>query len=293
MVKRFFIYGIVFCFLLLGWILLIRSSLSFRYGQIAIPESIKMIYYYEPAKVVLTGPLALPRSLASNVLGLVHVAPMDIIYFVNKARIQAGSSELKSNSLLTQAADMRAKTILRHQNFSHQDPYENIQLDTVIPKVGYTFSYISENIGLGEQGAESFVNGFLDSPPHKQNLLDKQLVDTGVGVASGKFGDRDVTIVVQIFGVPTSTAVARGYPDNEENNLREILAGLYYQNSLTDKYLESNINLDYYKEWKNLLSKQITIVREVLRVVEKQNPYTEKERKSIAEYNQNWILAPR
>jgi hypothetical protein len=187
---------------------------------------------------------------------------------------------------------MRAETILRHENFSHTDPYEHIQLDTVVPKVGYSFSYISENIGLGEQDAESFVNGFLSSPPHKQNLLDPQLIDTGVGITSGKFKDREVTIVVQIFGVPAPVVVSRGYSDNEEKTLKVILAGLSDNLSRTEGYLIGNPTSAYYLGWKKLLLRQIAIVEEVLLVVKKNEPYTDKERRLIDEYNRNWNLAP-
>lgn len=261
--------------------------------RLEIPRSLRAISYFPSSKIVLTGPLMLPRSLAANVLGLAHVSPEEVVLFVNNAREKADARKLSQDPLLVKAAAMRAETILKHENFSHSDPYEHIQLDTIVPKVGYTFSYLSENIGLGEQDAESFVNGFLSSPPHKQNLLDSQLVDTGVGVVQGKFRDREVTIVVQIFGVPAPVFVARGYSDGEEANLKSMLSGLNDNLSRTEGYLAYNSTSTYYLGWKNLLERQIKIVEEVLSVVEKKEPYTDKERQLIAEYNQNWNLAPR
>lgn len=289
--KKFLCLSIFFIAILAVVISLIHLMGEKR--KINIPSSFKTLNFYPAPKIIVTGPLVLPQSLASNVLGLAHVAPKDIIFFVNRARGQTGSGKLETNLLLTKAAQMRVETILKHENFSHDDPYENIQLNAVIPKVGYTFSYISENIGLGEQDAESFVNGFLSSPPHKQNLLDRQLIETGVGVKAGKFKDREVTIVVQIFGVPAPQAFSRGYPDNEETNLRNMIVGLNDNLVRTEGYLTYEPNSSYYLGWKELLTRQIGIVREVLAVVEKGQPYTDKERSLIAEYNQNWNSAPR
>ena len=280
----FFIVGISLCFFL---------TLLVTRNKITIPVSFQTIHYLQKPKIYLTGPLYFPRNLAQNVLGLVTVSPSDVIFFVNKARTEEKSSQLKTNTLLQRVAEMRAQTILKNQNFSHQDPYDHISLDTVMPKSGYSFSYASENIGLGEQSAESFVQGFLSSPSHRQNLLDKNLKDTGVGVAQGKFGDRDVTIVVQVFATPTQAPVNKGYANTEEQNIRTILAGLTDNLNRTNGYLVSQPQSEYYLGWKKLLERQIYLVNSVLEVVVKGDAYTDRERAFIDEYNKNWQYAPR
>ena len=171
-----FIFISIFIFSTIGFLTLETKRLQFiPLSPIPIPNSITTTY--------LPGPLQLPTYIAS-VLGTQTIEPTDIVTYVNKERTLRGTHPLRISPLLMNAAQMRADVILRYQNFSHQDPNENIELLTVLPSVGYHFRYASENIGMGGLSGEDFVHGFMNSTAHRENLLNPSLSDTGVGIAT-------------------------------------------------------------------------------------------------------------
>ncbi|PAY18663.1 hypothetical protein CKO51_15125 [Rhodopirellula sp. SM50] len=77
---------------------------------------------------------------------------------------------------------------------------------------GYQYCVVRENIAYrtntGEVTAESltevFVQGWIDSPPHRENILADFVTETGVAVAST---DGVTYYAVQLFGRPKSSAI--------------------------------------------------------------------------------------
>lgn len=124
---------------------------------------------------------------------------------INNARIENGSSALKISPALCEAAEIRAEEIL--ELFEHKRP-DGSKTETVLDEVGLAdFSgnsevanlYYGENITYSKNSTvypydRAFKN-FMNSPGHRQNLLDKDY--SYVGVA--KFSDGVETSWVQIF----------------------------------------------------------------------------------------------
>ncbi len=77
---------------------------------------------------------------------------------------------------------------------------------------GYDYCVVRENIAYrtntGEVTAESlteiFVQGWIDSPPHRENMLADYITQTGVGVATT---DNVTFYAVQLFGRPRSESI--------------------------------------------------------------------------------------
>src|SRR3989338_9813831 len=179
-------------------------------------------------EVYLPPPLQF-TNIYFNVLGTQKIEPEDIILHVNSERQKRGIPELRTADKLTEAASMRSKVILKYQNFSHQDPYERIELITVLPKVNYHFRFASENIGMGGVSAEDFVAGFMNSTSHRENLLNSELIESGAAVATGRYREYYVNIVVQLFGIPVSKNEFNGYNSQDKEYYRASLRRLNYQ----------------------------------------------------------------
>ena len=77
----------------------------------------------------------------------------------------------------------------------------------------YPLCLIAENIAYffategfeTEELARQAVDGWIDSPPHRENMLRKHVTETGVGVAQSE--QTGVFYAVQLFGRPTSQAI--------------------------------------------------------------------------------------
>ena len=79
---------------------------------------------------------------------------------------------------------------------------------------GYVHCVLSENIafeyssrGFGvETLARSFVDGWRDSPTHRENMLDAAVTQTGIGIARNAAGEY---YAAQVFARPALTGVPR------------------------------------------------------------------------------------
>ncbi len=134
-----------------------------------------------------------------------------IIQLTNEFRRQEGRQEVKRNDQLTAAAQYFADYMARTDRFGHtadgSEPWQRAK------KFGYHYCILAENIAdefnsagfQTEQLARAFVEGWKHSPPHRKNMLDPDVTDTGVAVAhSEKTG---YYYAVQEFGRPASARI--------------------------------------------------------------------------------------
>lgn len=233
-------------------------------------------------EVFLPPPLQF-TNIYFNVLGMQKIEPGDIIRFVNLERQKRGIPELRTADKLTEAASMRSKVILKYQNFSHQDPYEGIELTTILPKVNYHFVYASENIGMGGVSAEDFVAGFMNSTSHRENLLNSELLESGAAVATGQYHEYYVNIAVQLFGIPSGKDEFYGYNESDKKYYRASLNRLNYQLNpviFTVSNIFGKNNSDLMK-----LKRRQEILQILNKKIEEENPFYDDEITLIKEYN--------
>lgn len=200
------------------YVFFIGLLLCFAYGFNTAPKHATLVQLPVPVRISqtsLSGPLTL-STVGDSVLGAQAIDPVDFVEEINKMRAKTNAPALRLNATLMRAAKMRAEVIKKYQNFSHQDPYEGIELGTVLPKLQYSFVYASENIGMGGISASNFVEGFMNSTSHRNNLLDPTLTDTGAAIVEGPFKQYYVNYAVQLFAIPGGTAEYLGYNDTEK-----------------------------------------------------------------------------
>lgn len=271
--------------LFLSFLVFIIHSVLFYGGSYIINKPSGKIAGPRVPETYLTPPLLLPTYL-SSVLGVQVINPVDIVKYVNIERNKIGSPSLRLNTILMKAAQMRADVILKYQNFSHQDPHENIELTTVLPMLSYRYRYASENIGMGGLSAENFVGGFMNSDRHRENLLNKDLTETGTAVVTGPYQQYYVNIAVQIFAIPGGVDEERGYTYEDtkkyRNSLHEVNARL---NPLIWTYNRLLGNSDFSDEKYRKLKKQQEILNKIYKVMAEEKPLGNEEVQLIFEYN--------
>ncbi len=255
-----------------------------RLPNLPIPSQYASLYLPEP--LTLTHPLA-------NVLGSEPIDPRDVITYVNAERMKRDIAPLKTNETLSKAALMRAQTIIRYQNFSHQDPYEHIELGTVLPTLGYGYSWASENIGMGGTSGKDFVLGFMNSTAHRNNLLNPQLQETGVAVLSGPYMNYYVNIAVQLFAIPTAIKTL-GYTNDDIQQYSKYLWDIGRQIIEAKKLIGTNTEKkEYGQRWETLLLRQQELLTLLLTEMKQGRPFTKDILSLIEEYNANWLTIPK
>ena len=252
--------------------------------NLPIPKN-ALVYLPDPLEFV---------PVVSTVLGAQTIEGNDIVKYVNIEREKSGAKPLRINPVLTKGASMRADVILKYQNFSHQDPFEGIELLTVLPRLNYYFAYASENIGMGGVSAEDFVGGFMNSTAHRENLLNPALVESGSYVVTGPYKQYYVNIAVQLFAIPADRQTYLGYSSEDVKYYAKLLTDLNDKLSFTRSFIDKKWgNESYYKGWEVLLLRQKDIIKELYAAMLEDKPLTQRQRQLIFEYNSNWSKAPK
>ena len=128
-------------------------------------------------------------------------AAHQVVELVNAERGRLGLRPLVRDPRLAlaagvHAADMAATGVMRHAGSDGSDG------GTRIARTGYGYAAWGENVGTGPSDPAATVAAWLDSAPHRANLLG-EFTDVGVAVAAAADGTTYWTLVVaRPTGIP-------------------------------------------------------------------------------------------
>jgi uncharacterized protein YkwD len=135
----------------------------------------------------------------------------EIIQRTNEFRQKQDHAKVRVSAKLTATASYFADYMARTNRYGHHadgnNPGERVR------KHDYDYCIVGENIayeynsaGLDTaQVAQTFFEGWKHSPPHRKNMLDPDVVETGVAVAHSK--KTGYFYAVQLFGRPHADAL--------------------------------------------------------------------------------------
>lgn len=103
-----------------------------------------------------------------------------VLELTNEFRAQNGLAPLKLNAELNAAADAHSQDMALQDYFSHtgkngSQPWDRAKI------VGYEARSMGENIAAGYQTPETVVQGWINSPGHRANMLNANYTELGVG----------------------------------------------------------------------------------------------------------------
>lgn len=104
----------------------------------------------------------------------------DLFRMTNAARSEQGLAPLQWDESLARAAHAHAELMLETGQFSHELPGE-ASLAVRAAQAGAHFQAIAENIAEGP-GVDSIQHSWMNSPPHRANILDANLNAVGFAV---------------------------------------------------------------------------------------------------------------
>ncbi len=113
-------------------------------------------------------------------------AAAEVVRLTNAARARRGCGPLRVDARLTRAARVHSLEMARSGQFTHESPDGSAPWDRM-ERAGY-YAGAAENIGRGYVSAQEAVSGWLDSPDHRENILNCEFRAIGVGVVSGPEG---------------------------------------------------------------------------------------------------------
>jgi hypothetical protein len=150
--------------------------------------------------------LSLGYTSFPKILGYAaNIAPGEVIRLTNVQREANGLVPLTENTTLDSAALAKGNDMIAKGYWAHFAPDGTSPWSFFI-NFGYKYQYAGENLARDFSDAGSAVNAWMNSPSHKENILNPHYKEVGIGVVEGSLAGADTTIIVQFFGTTLSGA---------------------------------------------------------------------------------------
>ncbi|TSC75516.1 MAG: transporter [Parcubacteria group bacterium Gr01-1014_30] len=193
--------------LVLGVLFFWSSSLDFYskigLGLLQVQEDTGVLLKEVKEQVSAPAPLIIEKRLPESFL-----TQAGVVEWTNVQRVKNGLPALRENAQLNTSALIKTEDMIAKQYFGHVSP-EREGAGDFVNKAGYEFVAIGENLALGDfENEEILVQGWMDSPGHRANILNSQYQEIGVAVLKGEYQGRVTWLAVQHFGRPASSCPA-------------------------------------------------------------------------------------
>ncbi|GAB1542974.1 hypothetical protein NUACC21_56480 [Scytonema sp. NUACC21] len=103
-----------------------------------------------------------------------------VLDLTNAQRLQAGLQPLKLSTKLNSSAQGHSEDMALRDFFGHIGSNGSFLSDRV-RSVSYSYSYVGENVAAGYSTPEQVVQGWMNSPEHRANILNSKFQEMGVG----------------------------------------------------------------------------------------------------------------
>lgn len=127
------------------------------------------------------------QTPATNVNQSVSEFEKQVVDLTNAERTKAGLKPLEIHTPLMGVAQTKSEDMAKNNYFDHNSPTYGSPFDQ-IKAAGITYRAAGENIAQGQQTPAQVVQAWMDSPGHRQNILNANYTHIGVGyVAAGHY----------------------------------------------------------------------------------------------------------
>jgi uncharacterized protein YkwD len=131
----------------------------------------------------------------------------EVINLVNLERGSRGLNYLEENKILNKVAESKLNDMVANNYFAHTSP-AGINPWHWFNQHNYNFEYAGENLAKDFKTAKKQHQAWMESPTHKENILNREFTETGVAVQEKFFKGERMLITVQVFATPKQVVVA-------------------------------------------------------------------------------------
>ena len=111
----------------------------------------------------------------------------EVVRLVNEIRRENGLNELTYDWELSRVARFKSQDMKDNSYFSHNSPKYGTPFQ-MMKNFGINYRSAAENIAKGYATPQDVVKGWMNSPGHRQNILNPKFTHIGVGyVPEGKY----------------------------------------------------------------------------------------------------------
>ena len=114
--------------------------------------------------------------------------PYELLRLTNLARASEGLPPLIWNATLAEVGAAHCADMAARGYFSHETPEGVTPLDRLILR-GVACGIAAENIAAGQPDPATVFAGLMESPHHRENILDPEVTEVGISfVRGGMYG---------------------------------------------------------------------------------------------------------
>lgn len=103
-----------------------------------------------------------------------------VVSLVNKERAKEGLAPLKRDWELARVAKYKSQDMFDKKYFSHTSPTYGSPFE-MMKNFGISYKSAGENIAKGQTSAKQVMEGWMNSPGHRANIMDAKFTHIGVG----------------------------------------------------------------------------------------------------------------
>lgn len=145
---------------------------------------------------------------SSKVLGFATaISQSQLIILTNQTRIANGVGALNESALLDKSAMLKAQNMFAENYWAHNAPSGKTPWYW-FDQAGYVYTIAGENLARDFDTSQGVIDGWMNSPSHRANMLASGYKDIGIAVLNGTLQGHETTLVVQHFGTTANSAAA-------------------------------------------------------------------------------------
>jgi hypothetical protein len=149
-------------------------------------------------------PLKYVSRNMGNVLGFAsNINASAVVQQTNQERAKQGLPAVQTNDQLNQAALAKAQSMFSEQYWAHISP-DGTEPWKFFKDANYKYSLAGENLARDFGDTTSMMSAWMNSPTHRKNILESRYEEIGVAVVDGTLQGTQTTLVVQLFGTPST-----------------------------------------------------------------------------------------
>ena len=197
-----------------------------------------------------------------------------IILETNKQRTANGLKELLENNYLNNSATAKANDMFLKQYFEHISP-DGVSPGDLVSKYGYEYLLTGENLILGNfENEAELVQAWMDSPGHRENILNAGYTEIGVSIIKGEYKGESVWIAVQEFGLPVSACTKpsedlKNQIDLKQIEIDQLMLSITAKKEEIEKTNKNSAHYDQMIEDYNEMIKRYNLLAEELKSIVK------------------------
>ncbi|HSX01120.1 MAG TPA: CAP domain-containing protein [Candidatus Saccharimonas sp.] len=134
------------------------------------------------------------------------INPVDLFNLTNQERVNAGLPALKLDATLNHSAALKAADMFQYDYWAHDNPTTGAEPWYWFTQAGYNYQYAGENLAMNFDTSAGTMDGWMNSPGHKANILNVHYTDVGFAVVNGTLQGNQTTLVVAHYGVRQGAA---------------------------------------------------------------------------------------